>query len=286
MVIHNHTSINAAAVDTVFSDVLANEAPSIIAGKKPKRRSAKATKTSLNARTDKQVLADQLKDERRREAEVEQKETDSRFTSAAFIRVIECIFGSIDFDPCWHEASAVRPKAYLDVRQGHNGLRDEWSGNFIFVNPPWSAQDKWLRRAHEQWSKGNAHTIICLVPAKTDTKFFHQTLIKEADLYFIEGRPRFSKEDGTSEATKVATMLVIFGATKNQKAKLAGLVRGAWWHRARTSLPPTKKASVNSLKVAKKFGSRSCVAPSTRRHANRIVFCGPSNGLNQPARLA
>lgn len=256
MVIRDQTSLNVTALNADFNSAL----------------------------TTKQIMAGQAKDEMRRKAEVELKETDSRFTSPNLIRAIEYSFGAIDFDPCWHEASAVTPKAYLDVRQGHNGLRDEWSGGIVFVNPPWSAQDKWLRRAHDQWSKGNAQTVICLVPAKTDTKFFHQTLIKEADLYFMEGRQRFSKEDGTSEATKVATMLAMFGATPPQKMRLAELVRGAWWQPSQSPSLRVEEAEVGTLEVARIFGPLSCVAPSSRSPAEWIVFCNPSNVRGLTAR--
>lgn len=157
------------------------------------------------------------------------KESDNRFTSPAFIRAVEESFGKIDFDPCWHRASAVRPRRYLDVRQGHDGLRDKWAGGLAFVNPPWSHQKRWLERAHEQWLRGEVDTVVCLVPAKTDTKLFHRVLSKDADVYFIEGRPHFFRVDGTSEATMVSAMVVIFGATQEQKIRFAERIRGSWW---------------------------------------------------------
>ena len=107
------------------------------------------------------------------------KESDNRFTSLAFIQAVEASFGKIDFDPCWHAASSVTPEKHLDVRRGDDGLRDAWSGRVTFVNPPWSAQQKWIERAHDQWCKGNVRTVVCFVPAKTDTKFFHDVLSKE-----------------------------------------------------------------------------------------------------------
>lgn len=157
------------------------------------------------------------------------KESDNRFTDPSFIHAIEQSFGKIEFDPCWHAASAIRPLAYLDVRRGDDGLRDDWSGSFAFVNPPWSNQKAWLERAHDQWAQGKVRTVVCLVPSKTDTKLFHDVLSTDADIYFIEGRPRFFSEDGKSEPTMVSAMVVMFGATPDQKRRFAQYVRGSWW---------------------------------------------------------
>ena len=280
------------------ADVL-NETSIKAAGKTSKRRQVMKAALLLSSQINKQIAGDQKKEERRHKAEVKQKEaderlrqreikqneTDNRFTSPELIRAIEDSFGKIDFDPCWHKMSAVRPKAYLDVRQGHNGLRDAWFGGVAFVNPPWSAQDKFVRRAHNEWLSGNVQTVVCLVPAKTDTVFFHQTLIKDADIYFIAGRPRFFKEDGTSEGTMVATMLVIFGATDQQKLRFAELVPGAWWLPSQSSTGGTEKASVSSLEATDDYGPVSCAAPP-RNDASWIVFCNPSVGRDQAARLA
>lgn len=167
---------------------------------------------------------------------IELKESDNRFTSPSFIQAIEQSFGKIEFDPCWHVASAIRPLAYLDVRQGDDGLRDDWCGSLAFVNPPWSNQKAWIERAHDQWSKNKVKTAVCLVPSKTDTKLFHDVLSKDADIYFIEGRPRFFKEDGKSESTMVSAMVVMFGATPEQKRRFGECVRGSWW-KPRRRLP-------------------------------------------------
>lgn len=198
------------------------------------------------------------------------KESDNRFTSPAFIQAIETSFGQIDFDPCWHEASSVAPATYLDVRQGDDGLRDAWSGRVAFVNPPWSAQQKWIERAHDQWRKGNVRTVVCFVPAKTDTKFFHDVLAKDADVYFIKGRPRFFKANETSEPTMVSTMVVMFGATSEQKARFAALIPGSWWLPQRVSLVRSRPAPHSSYGNGARF---SCVA-STH---DWTVHCAPSS---------
>jgi hypothetical protein len=208
---------------------------------------------------------------------VELKESDNRFTPPFFIQAVEHSFGRIAFDPCWHPASAVRPLAYLDVRRGDDGLRDAWRGRLVFVNPPWSKQKLWVERAHHQWSKGNVKTVVCLVPAKTDTKLFHRVLSQDADVYFIEGRPHFFKEDGTSEATMVSAMVVMFGATAEQKKRFAERVPGSWWRPQRRAPVFRAETPAGMPSFIKVFPVTSCAAQLSGS-SRATALCGPLAG--------
>ena len=200
--------------------------PSVVAASKATHRIAKGATSTPGAGASKVPTA--KKATRSSKARSVLKESDNRFTARTFVKAVEYSFGKISFDPCWHPASAVKPKAYFDVREGHDGLTDEWSGRLAFVNPPWSNQKKWIERAYDQWLKGNVGTVICLVPSKTDTDLFHDILAKDADIFFLKRRPRFSKVDGTSQSTAQSVMVVIFGATPAQKERFAEQVAGSW----------------------------------------------------------
>ncbi|OQW80338.1 MAG: hypothetical protein BVN32_00175 [Proteobacteria bacterium ST_bin14] len=202
------------------------------------------------------------------------KESDNRFTPPEFVRAVENSFGEIGIDPCWHPASAVRARAYFDIRKGQNGLTRGWRAKLVFVNPPWSAAKKWIEKAHWEWLSGRATTVVCLVPAKTDTKLFHHVLAKDADVYFLEGRPRFSKENGTSEPTMQSVMVVIFGATSEQKMLFAKLVRGSWWLPPQRSRPSIQEIRVGSFNMRPSHSAYSCAArPSHDVH--RTAICRP-----------
>jgi len=261
---HDQKSAGGLLFNEGSAEALANDSRSVI--------------TLASAKAQRQEAAEQQKDEQRRAAEIKQKESDNRFTSPELIGAIEDSFGPIDFDPCWHEASAVRPGAYLDVRQGHNGLRDDWSGPFAFVNPPWSKADKWVKRSHEHWKSGQVATILCLIPSATDTHFFHDVLSVDADVYFLRGRPRFSKEDGTSASTMRRTMLVMFGATDQQKRRFAELVRGSWWLPSRSSPIRTIAFDAGGPCAVRSLSSASCVASYPQTLITHTVLCMPSAG--------
>ncbi|MGI4732589.1 MAG: DNA N-6-adenine-methyltransferase [Janthinobacterium lividum] len=245
-------------------------------GKAGKRNEAEAN-PQPKARTAKQMAAEQEKAARLLVRETEQNESGDRFTSLRLIRAIEESFGKISVDPCWHEASAVRPDHYLDVRQGHNGLRDHRSGRLVFVSPPWSNQGAWIKRAFDQWLKGNVGIIICLVPAATDARFFHKILAKHADVYFVEGRPHFSKTDGSSEGTMRPTMIVMFGANREQKARFAARVSGSWWlpDGAEPIRADRRRGDLRS--PFRYYGPVSCAATSSP--AYNTVICGPSSAI-------
>jgi uncharacterized protein (DUF736 family) len=96
---------------------------------------------------------------------------------------------------------------------------------------PFFAQLRWLRLAHEQWCMGNACTIACLVPARTDSVWFHETFRADADVYFLQGRVRFIDLRGGSQVTPFSLMLVVFGAAAEQNVAYAEAVAGIWMAR-------------------------------------------------------
>ena len=205
-------------------------------------------------------------------------ERDNRFTSPPMVNAVEESIGKIDFDPCYHPASAVKPGAYLDIRKGQDGLTELWQGPVAFVNPPWSLAKKFLERAYHQWKEGRAEKIVCLVPSKTDTTFFHTVLKTEADVYFVEKRLRFFKEDGTSKTTAESVMIVMFGVTEMDKVRFAARVPGSWWLTNKVSSEGvgfTRSDRRRSRPAGNPF-SCSAMPPLDGRHPT--VFCGPIAG--------
>lgn len=71
-----------------------------------------------------------------------------------------------------------------------DGLAQDWGREVCWMNPPYgSAIAYWIRRAY-QASKSGA-TVVCLVPARTDTAWFHDYALK-GERRFIRGRLKFS----------------------------------------------------------------------------------------------
>ena len=153
---------------------------------------------------------------------------DSRFTPPDFMAAIYAAFGEIDLDPCGHVLSPVIARRRILLSEGGDGLTDAWSGRLVFVNPPFSELLKWLQRAHGQWRAGTVETVVCLGPVRTDSRWFHDTLSADADIYLLRGRVRFLDPRGQGQHTPFSLMIVTLGATAEQKKRYAELVPGFW----------------------------------------------------------
>jgi phage N-6-adenine-methyltransferase len=69
-----------------------------------------------------------------------------------------------------------------------DGLRQQWIGA-CWMNPPYGRViSKWMKKAWESSLKGA--TVVCLVPARTDTRWWHEYAVK-GKIHFIRGRLRF-----------------------------------------------------------------------------------------------
>ena len=69
-----------------------------------------------------------------------------------------------------------------------NGLSKEWIGN-CWMNPPYGREiKKWVKKAYE--SSLNGATVVCLLPARTDTAWWHDYCIN-GKIEFIRGRLKF-----------------------------------------------------------------------------------------------
>ena len=67
----------------------------------------------------------------------------------------------------------------------------------MFCNPPYGREiGKWVQKAYEEAMHGT--TIVLLIPARTDTSYFHDYIYGKAEIRFIRGRLRFTDEDGVS----------------------------------------------------------------------------------------
>lgn len=125
----------------------------------------------------------------------------------------------IGFDPC-------------PANPTFDGLKVSWRGHgLVYENPPYDEIAKWLLKGNSQFSKtrvGVMHDqLVVLIPARTDTKWFHEMVLGHADAICLwKGRITFhdpetgeplktySKKDKTWKVTPAPfpSMLLYFGA--------------------------------------------------------------------------
>jgi phage N-6-adenine-methyltransferase len=98
-----------------------------------------------------------------------------------------------------------------------DGLIQNWDmGGAVYCNPPYGKEiGLWVKKAYEEAQKGT--TIVMLIPARTDTKYFHEYIYHKAEIRFVKGRLKFTDENGTPKGTApFPSMVVIYNRKDNQ----------------------------------------------------------------------
>lgn len=81
-------------------------------------------------------------------------------------------------------------------------------GYTVFCNPPYGRQIyDWVKKCYQESKKPNT-TVVMLIPARTDTKYFHEFIYHQAkEIRFIKGRLKFGS---AKNSAPFPSMIVIF----------------------------------------------------------------------------
>lgn len=83
-----------------------------------------------------------------------------------------------------------------------DGLKQEWKG-VCWCNPPYGREiGKWVEKAVNSFA-----TVVMLLPARTDTRWFHDFCLPYSKIEFIKGRLKFGK---AKNSAPFPSMIVIF----------------------------------------------------------------------------
>jgi site-specific DNA-methyltransferase (adenine-specific) len=66
----------------------------------------------------------------------------------------------------------------------------------FWLNPPYSQIGKFIKKAYEESQKGAI--VVCLIPSRTDTKYWHDYVMKSQEIRFVKGRLKFSNEKNSA----------------------------------------------------------------------------------------
>lgn len=104
-------------------------------------------------------------------------------------------------DPCADATNAKCPKYYT---QSNDGLAQSWDNEIVFCNPPYGREiGKWVKKA----SEAVGGVVVMLIPARTDTSYFHNYIYNKSEIRFIRGRLKFGN---SKNSAPFPSMLVIF----------------------------------------------------------------------------
>jgi phage N-6-adenine-methyltransferase len=105
-------------------------------------------------------------------------------------------------DPC---ATHENAKCERHFTKEEDGLNQDWGQERTFMNPPYGPEIKdWMKKAYE--SARNGATVVCLVPARTDTRWFHDYAVK-GEVIAIKGRLKFGE---SKNSAPFPSIVVIF----------------------------------------------------------------------------
>ena len=109
----------------------------------------------------------------------------------------------LNFDPC-------------TLNSGEDGTKIKWEGR-VFCNPPYSKIAEFMRKGLWHLSTGDCSVLVFLIPARTDTAWFHDYCLKAAEIRFVRGRLKFG---GAKNSAPFPSMIVVFDKWQIQSNEL------------------------------------------------------------------
>lgn len=128
--------------------------------------------------------------------------TDLWATPLDFFQQVDAEF-SFDCDVCALPENAKCAKFFSPEE---NGLAQQWTGR-CWMNPPYGRGiGNWVKKAYES-VQDRADLVVCLLPARTDTAWWHEYVLKAAEVRFIRGRLKFGD---SKNSAPFPSALVVF----------------------------------------------------------------------------
>jgi site-specific DNA-methyltransferase (adenine-specific) len=86
-------------------------------------------------------------------------------------------------------------KIYFD--KSADGLKGEWSPFRCWMNPPYGRDiSKWVKKAFNESQRGAL--VVCLIPSRTDTKWWHDWVMRASEIRFVSGRISFGSSKNSA----------------------------------------------------------------------------------------
>ena len=126
-----------------------------------------------------------------------------------------------DLDPCSPTSDGPVP-ATVRWTETDDGLARPWRG-LVFVNPPYSrALPRWVAKCATEADAGAV--VVGLVPSRTDTRWWHDSVAGQADVIMLKGRLRFG---GGQHSAPFPSALIVWGDTQLAD-RIARALPGSW----------------------------------------------------------
>lgn len=110
-----------------------------------------------------------------------------------------------DLDAC---ASDENHKCLVYYTKENDSLTKDWGGHTVFCNPPYGRKytPLFVKKCYEESLKPGT-VVVALIPARTDTQWFHHYVYGKAEIRFVKGRLKFG---GSKNNAPFPSMVVIW----------------------------------------------------------------------------
>lgn len=112
-------------------------------------------------------------------------------------------------DPCCTHENSKCAKHYTATE---DGLSRSWAGEVVFMNPPYGrAIGAWIKKAYREAMAGAV--VVCLIPSRTDTAYWHDYVMSATEIRYIRGRLRFGN---SKNSAPFPSAIVVFGTLRGE----------------------------------------------------------------------
>lgn len=135
------------------------------------------------------------------------RKSDEWETPDAFFQDLDKEF-HFNLDACATEENH-KCERYFTIEQ--DGLSQNWGGCCVWCNPPYSNVKAWIRKCYYEGHKPNT-TVVALVFARTDTKWWWNYVQHKCEVRLIKGRIKFG---GKANAPFPSALCIYRGAEED-----------------------------------------------------------------------
>ena len=137
--------------------------------------------------------------------------TDMWATPQAFFDKLHAVF-RFETDVCALPDNAKCETFYTPDK---DGLAQDWRGT-CWMNPPYGREiAAWVQKAYRS-AKENGATVVCLLPARVDTRWWHD-YCANGEVFFVRGRLKFG---GAENSAPFPNAVVVFRPTVHDALKV------------------------------------------------------------------
>lgn len=122
-------------------------------------------------------------------------------------------------------------KIYFD--KSVDGLKREWSPFRCWMNPPYGRNiAKWMKKAFTESQIGAL--VVCLIPSRTDTRWWHDWVMKSSEIRFVSGRISFG--DSKNSAPFPSCIVIFYPELENPNKISVPIVKSVSFDKSKKTM--------------------------------------------------